>query len=81
MADILNIIIKKIYIFNIVYTYHDLIYTNVYILSEISEKTAQMNIGNFSSWRPVLDGGRAEIWTRGLFHAKEARFQAAPHAQ
>ena len=26
------------------------------------------------------NGGRAEIWTRGLFLAKEARFQAAPHA-
>ena len=44
-------------------------------------KSAQTNIGKFSSWCPVLDGGRAEIWTRGLFHAKEARFQAAPHAQ
>ena len=61
MDDILNIITKKIYILNIVYIYHDEIYTNVYILSEISEKNAQMNIGRFSSRRPVLDGGRAEI--------------------
>ena len=63
------------------HTYSNLIYTNVYFYTEINEKTVQMNIGKLSSWRPVLVGGRAEIWTRGLFHAKEARFQAAPHAQ
>ena len=61
--------------------YSDIIYTNVYIFTEFNEIFAQMNIGKFSSWRPIIDGGRAEIWTRGLFHAKEARFQAAPHAQ
>jgi hypothetical protein len=49
MGDILNIIIKKIYIFKLMHTYHDLIYTNVYIFKEINEKTAQMNIGKFSS--------------------------------
>ena len=59
--DILNIIFKKIYIFNIMHTYSNLIYANVYFFIEINEKTARMNIGKLSSRRPVLVGGRAEI--------------------
>ena len=47
--DILNIIFKKIYISNIMHTYSNLIYTNVYFFTEINEKTAQMNIGKLSS--------------------------------
>ena len=31
------------------HTYSNLIYTNVYIFTEINEKSAQMNIGKFSS--------------------------------